>query len=327
MLKKQKSDLEKILADLRKSVKQTQGFWSRLSFAMCSNSANSNSDEFVFFDSATSEDNSHDFSTLNQKSSSSGINKGCWTGSRNGDYDKRVLENGYESQANNPEVRVKQHEEPQAGLTKEQIFKLKKITNQLKLAYSGEDVEWWNRDLNRREKNKSDYREGSGMDQGEDGLEDDEDFNQSYEGSGAGAHYDDQDEGSGHVGNEHSDDLDEDEGGDEENDDEDGTSQKGIDKEDYWMPFTKEEIEAIGSSSHPPPPPPTTTLKPTTVTPKKSSSSILTASIITIFATTLAISISVWELQVNPFNLSLFYMFLILFNFMVFIWMWYLEAS
>jgi len=266
--KKQKSDLEKILADIRKSVKQTQGFWSRLSYAMCSNSANANSEEFVFFESANSEDEEQDFSTLNQKSSNSGVNKACWTGSGLGDYNKRVLENSYESQAKNPEVKFDQNDENETGFTKEQMFKLKKITNQLRLAYGGEDVEWWNRDIHRRDKTVVDFREGSGDDpDGGDGFEDDEDL--SHEGSGDGDQYDDE-EGSGDV-----------EGSKNSGE----SSQTTSNKEEEWTPFTKEEIEAIEPSTSVPMR--TTTSKPTPGDPKESFSVNLKASISTIIMSAL----------------------------------------
>jgi hypothetical protein len=50
------------------------------------------------------------------------------------------------------------------NIVKEQIYQLRSVTNQLKMAHKGQDVEWWDRELERRDKSSTSTFEGSGDD-------------------------------------------------------------------------------------------------------------------------------------------------------------------
>ena len=118
-----KSELEKLMADLKKSMKPSQKFWSRLPYAMCSNTAST--EDNIFF-----EDSANNFGlALN--------NEECWNGHENGKYDKPVVEDGLDSQAKNPEVPVSSSDDSSGlpNIVKEQIYQLRSVTNQLKMAH------------------------------------------------------------------------------------------------------------------------------------------------------------------------------------------------
>ena len=248
-----KSELEKLMADLKKSIKPSQKFWSRLPFAMCSNTAST--EENIFF-----EDSSSSFGlALN--------NEECWNGSENGNYNKAIVADGLESQAKNPEVPVRPTEDSSGvpNIVKEQIYQLRSVTNQLKMAHKGQDVEWWDRELERRDKSSTMTFEGSGDDDGDDtfaynGRVDDEDF--AAEGSGHYGGSDDEDdvgvvEGSGNF---------DDSGDDDE-------VEKPPKVNEPWRPWSKEEIEVIESTSTTSAPTSTST---TTTTTKTSSAGATT---------------------------------------------------
>ena len=234
-----KSELEKLMADLKKSMKPSQKFWSRLPYAMCSNTAST--EDNIFF-----EDSANNFGlALN--------NEECWNGHENGKYDKPVVEDGLDSQAKNPEVPVSSSDDSSGlpNIVKEQIYQLRSVTNQLKMAHKGQDVEWWDRELERRDKSSTLTFEGSGDADddvtGYEGREDDEDF--AVEGSGAGygdVDDDDVDVGSGDV-------------------EDDNDAEKVSKVNEPWRPWSKEEIEVIETTS-------TTSRTTTTTTPSRPSS-------------------------------------------------------
>ena len=94
----------------------------------------------------------------------------CWNGQDVGSYLEKVLEDGLENQAENPEVQVDQgYTNPSLAAHK---VKLQSLAGQLRSAYRGLDIEWWD------ESGKAMSEEGSGAG----GLYDDEDY---AEGSGA----------------------------------------------------------------------------------------------------------------------------------------------
>jgi len=211
-----KSELEKLMADLKKSIKPSQKFWSRLPYAMCSNTAST--EENIFF-----EDSSSSFGlALN--------NDECWNGHGSGKYDKPVVEDGLDNQVKNPEVPVSSAGDDSGlpNIVKEQIYQLRSVTNQLKMAHKGQDVEWWDRELERRDKSATMSYEGSGDDSddvtGYEGREDDEDF--AVEGSGA----EEADLGSGDF-------------------DDDNDAEKASKVNVPWRPWSKEEIEVIETTS------------------------------------------------------------------------------
>jgi hypothetical protein len=230
-----KSELEKLMADLRKAVKPSQKFWSRMPYAMCSNTASS--DDSIFFDNGDGD--AADFG-INHGPGGSSNNDECWNGQENGSYDKPVVEDGLHNQARNPEVRVLATDDASGApsIVREQVYQLRGITNQLKMAHKGQDVEWWDRELERRDKATF---EGSGD---LEGHEDDEDF---AEGSGGYSDLEGGDDDSDDV--ESSGDL---------SDDEDGLDKAKVDEP--WRPWSPEEIDVIELT----PAEATTTARPTT---------------------------------------------------------------
>jgi hypothetical protein len=144
------------------------------------------------------------------------------------------------------------------------------------MAYKGQDVEWWDRELERRDKSTrrdtSTHRDKSGSllegsgghdddddndddtyDAAYDGREDDEDFAPTLEGSGSFS--DDDEEGSGSILGTHT------------NDDEDQERSSEPPKvNEPWTPWSKEEIEVIKPTST------STTESPTTASGPKTSS-------------------------------------------------------
>lgn len=174
-----KSGFDKLIADLRKMVRKTQGFWSTLPYQMCI------SDHLIPLEVVHgSGPISGDFSSSVNETST------CWNGNDHSAYKSAVVEDGLAQQIHNPEVEIKFGD----AILKERLFKLESITNQLRLAHRGQDVQWWDdagarhdegskRDLNK-------HFEGSGelMDEGSSQFGvDDEDFSVDEGGSGNGA--------------------------------------------------------------------------------------------------------------------------------------------
>ena len=65
----------------------------------------------------------------------------CWNGKDSAPYDTDIVEDGLTNQARNPEVSLTALVPP--TVVKDQIYRLQTITNQLKQAYRGHNVEWW----------------------------------------------------------------------------------------------------------------------------------------------------------------------------------------
>ena len=139
-----------------------------------------------------------------------------------------------------------------------QVYQLRSITNQLKMAYKGQDVEWWDRELERRDKSSSGTLfEGSGDDDDDqalsyDGREDDEDFAGNVEGSGSFESHDDIDVDAEDFAD----------GGSGDGDLERSSEAPKVNEP--WRPWSPEEIEVIK---------PTSTEAPTTSTSRPKSSS------------------------------------------------------
>mgnify|MGYP002051819386 FL=1 len=140
-----KSEFELLLTDLKKQLKGVEGFWSLLPYQMC--------------DTQVEKPYRH----VRDRDS-------CWNGQDVGSYTEKVLEDGLENQFENPEVKVEQaYTNPSLSAHK---VKLQSLSGQLRSAYRGLDIEWWD------ESGKGAMSdEGSGAD----GLYDDEDYG---EGSG-----------------------------------------------------------------------------------------------------------------------------------------------
>jgi len=106
------------------------------------------------------------------------------------------------------------------------------------MAHKGQDVEWWDRELERRDKSSTSTFEGSGDDDADDvgfydGREDDEDFDA---------------EGSGHFIPEVVGDFGEGSGNSDDGDvDEDAEKPPKVNEP--WRPWSKEEIEVIESTT------------------------------------------------------------------------------
>ena len=81
----------------------------------------------------------------------------CWNGVDAASYQEKVVEDNAASQLDNPEVVVLDGEGQSHTVLSEQKFKLQSLTNVLKSAYRGQDIEWWD-----DEEDSSEVREGSG---------------------------------------------------------------------------------------------------------------------------------------------------------------------
>lgn len=158
-----KSEFEKMLIDIKKKLREFSGFWREMPYLMC--------------DSQMEKPYTH----LKDKNS-------CWNGTDAGSYGGKVVEDGMVSQVENPEVPVSLN--GSHTILNEQKFKLQSLTNVLKSAYRGQDIEWWDEE--------EDTEAGSGAG----GLYDD--YTDDEDGFGSGTDADDF-EGSG--GNEDEDEL------------------------------------------------------------------------------------------------------------------------
>ncbi len=94
VVKEQKFEVEKIMSELKKTMRLTQGFWSRMPGAMCTNTASKQLDETIIFDASEDEDGS---------SANGGPlkNDGCWNGEEHGRYDEPVVGDGLGNQVLN----------------------------------------------------------------------------------------------------------------------------------------------------------------------------------------------------------------------------------
>jgi hypothetical protein len=170
-----KSEFELMLIELKKRLKSVEGFWSRLPYQMC--------------------DTQLERPFLNVKDRES-----CWNGKDVGLYEAKVLEDGLANQMQNPEVPVAPPTGAKAAggslisgtgtLVADLRQRLESLTGQLRSAFRGLDIEWWD-----REDGQQQGDEGSGGGGAAAGLDDDEDYSAGGGGSGEGGR-----EGSGGGG-------------------------------------------------------------------------------------------------------------------------------
>ena len=118
----------------------------------------------------------------------------CWNGADVASYEEKVVEDDATSQLDNPEVAVLDGERQSHTALSEQKFKLQSLTNVLKSAYRGQDIEWWD-----DEEDSSEVREGSGGNL--------YDYIDDEDGFGSGGDDDDSMDGSGERENEEEEDA------------------------------------------------------------------------------------------------------------------------
>ena len=183
-----KSEFEKLVQDLRRSVRSKQGFWRHLPFSLCASVQDS---IFAEDDEARSDELMISEVSLDKKHKEE--DQRCWNGQDSAPYNTDVVEDGLN--VANPEVALKPIDVP--TVIKDLMFRLQTITNQLKLAHRGQDVEWWDLDEDSDDEDAyggprhRDNYYGSGS--GDIGLSDDEDYGSGSD-EGSGAHDDDEDD-------------------------------------------------------------------------------------------------------------------------------------
>ena len=168
-----KSEFEIMLMELKKNLKSVEGFWSLLPYQMCDTQMEK------------------PYKNIRDRTT-------CWNGKDVGNYDGKVLEDGLSNQVENPEVQVSQ--DTIQTILEEQKVTLQGLSNQLKSAYRGLDIEWWD-DTGKGTRETQDDA-GSGEFKPTD-IYDDEDYGEvegsgkvpEVVGSGAEPDYNDQDEG------------------------------------------------------------------------------------------------------------------------------------
>ena len=193
----EKSQFETVIQDIRQSVRQSQGFWRHLPYSLCASS------QETLFSRVLRESRNAEIRNDNSRNAHHGMvssrikdnlganarkvndEKLCWNGKDSTPYDSDVIEDGLINQANNPEVSLSSSGPPE--IVRDQIYKLQSITNQLKQAHRGQDVEWWDDEDDSLTDDADIMNDGSGDEamEGSGGYypyDDDEDHNR--EGSG-----------------------------------------------------------------------------------------------------------------------------------------------
>ena len=168
-----KSEFELMLTELKKRLKAVEGFWSRLPYQMCDTQMER-----------------PPFRNLKDRDS-------CWNGRDVGQYEAKVLEDGLANQMQNPEVPVvllpavggagSQELGSSSGgvLIADLRQRLESLASQLRAAYRGLDIEWWDREDGGHQQQRD--AEGSGGANVDGGLDDDEDYSVGGGGSGEGS--------------------------------------------------------------------------------------------------------------------------------------------
>lgn len=123
-----KSDFDKLVSDLRQIGRDTQGFWRHLPYVMCDQPNPAFQERLFGIEEAPA-------------ASQTAAEDTCWNGKDSGLYEAPVVPDGLNNQLQNPEVAINSPVTP--TILKEQLFRLQSITNQLKLAHKGQDIEWW----------------------------------------------------------------------------------------------------------------------------------------------------------------------------------------
>ena len=160
-----KSEFEIMLMELKKQLKGVEGFWALLPYQMC------------------------DTQVEKPMKKQRRDRERCWNGRDVGAYSQKVQEDGLLQQAANPEVRVVDHLY-RAPLLLEQQDKLQSLAGQLRSAYRGLDIEWWD---------EAGLETTAGSGGGTTNICDDEDYcegasGDGVEGSGGEEEYDDYEE-------------------------------------------------------------------------------------------------------------------------------------
>ena len=163
-LKRGKSEFEKIIVDLKRAVKNSIGFWTKLPAQLCDMNRNGKASPL--------------------------LENNCWNGNSSGTYDKSLVQDGLQYQSQNPEVHV---DAQSPNPIREQILKLQSITHQLKQAHRGQNVEWWDQERDEDHSEhvlmNDDMYHGSGdddMGSGDDEDYDDEDYANPMHMAGSG---------------------------------------------------------------------------------------------------------------------------------------------
>ena len=188
-----RSDFDKLVKEIKKVMGNSVGFWKELPFTLC-------------------DQPNPEFQEKNFGWKAPLINDQCWNGRDNGPYRSDIVQDGLENFVKNPEMESHNSRIAEPLILKEQSGKLTKITNELKSAHNGQEVDWWDQvSLNFRAKNpffqqliflflkepelaedNDQFNEGSGSgDYESPGFSDDEDYEDYYdhedhEGSGSG---------------------------------------------------------------------------------------------------------------------------------------------
>ncbi|XP_014223180.1 glypican-4 [Trichogramma pretiosum] len=123
--------LDKLVKEIKQRIRDSRQFWLYLPYKLCNDGL-----------ASTPSNTNH-----------------CWNGTHIDKYIYPVSPNG-ETQNMNPEVQAKG---PRTAIVKEQMFALGSITNRLRLAFNGNDVDWID--------NEDSWRETSGSGSGAGGIE------------------------------------------------------------------------------------------------------------------------------------------------------------
>ena len=115
-----KSDFEKLLIDLKKKLREFSGFWRQVPYKMCDSPPEEEKAQMHLMDKES-----------------------CWNGADVASYEEKVVEDDAASQLDNPEVAVHDGERQSQTTLSKQKSKLQSLTNVLKSAYRGQDIEWW----------------------------------------------------------------------------------------------------------------------------------------------------------------------------------------
>ena len=167
----------------------------------------------------------------------------CWNGHDSAPYKAAIVEDGLDNQMHNPEVSLtadNSNVQSRFGLPheiKEQLFKLQSISNQLRLAHGGQDIEWWDQqDKDGRHSSllNDQEEEGSGS-----GDFDDDHYSSPY-GRGSSYGY----EGSGAGGSFITDDEDY-----ADHPYEEGSGDDHVDTDTPWRPWSPEEMDDINRNT------------------------------------------------------------------------------
>ena len=130
-----RSDFDKLVKEIKKVMGNSVGFWKELPFTLC-------------------DQPNPEFQEKNFGWKAPLINDQCWNGRDNGPYRSDIVQDGLENFVKNPEMESHNSRIAEPLILKEQSGKLTKITNELKSAHNGQEVDWWDQvSLNFRAKN------------------------------------------------------------------------------------------------------------------------------------------------------------------------------